>query len=194
MRNQSALDRLRAQYAAWAKTQSEQTLKVPVLRAAGGDLRVVYTEPDWNDSKLIERRMLTDLNPDSDDLRPALIAWAELLAKACVDIQIHAHDGCSGRDGDGKSCKNDDHWHDGIGAEKGLMSFHGAAVELGLLGMDGDPVAAVFAVLAGDSEVDRHGQLVNEWSPSVPASPEVAAEFVGESVTPGSSTSSPEPA
>lgn len=168
MRGQSALDRLRQAYRDY-QGQQAQTHEVPVRRAAAGDLVVVYREPEWSAVQAATKRWLEE--PGDPD-RAEINMHAEVLAHACVDIRL--------RDGD--------EWLDGLGCEKGNMSFHAAATELGLE-FGGDPVAAVFAVLASDWEVDRHFAIVNSWEPDAPSSPEVEDDFVGESETPALSTS-----
>lgn len=163
----SSLDRLRAQYREYVAKEQEQKLRVPVRRAAAGDLVVVYREPDWDVAQDIEKRWLA-----SDDPRADLYQWAELCAAACVDIER--------RDDQGEM-------QPGFAQGEGDVSFHAAAHHLNLQAGD-DPVQAVFAVLASDWEVQRHGRMVNAWEPQV-ASPEVEDKFVGESETTPGSTS-----
>lgn len=171
MRGQSALEQLRAAYRDY-QAAGPLTHEVPVQRAAAGNLIVVYKEPDWEVVKEAELRWLQE---PGDRSRNELNMHAEVLVHACVDIKL--------RDGE--------EWLPGFGLEKGDAGFHAAATELGLSVGD-DPVAAVFAVLASDWEVDRHFGIVNLWEPAA-SSPE-AENFVGESETPAPSTSSPEPA
>lgn len=184
MDDASPLDRLRRRYQQLIGAPP-QTFDMPIARTADGDLVAVYREPDPEEVDEIADRWSREGVNRTDE---RLYGYAELLAKACVDILLR--DDENGEERPGLPGK----YLPGLGLGGGPVNFHSAATALGVPVSDEDPLVAVFNVLGGSQgggwEVDRHGHAVSTWEPRV-ASPEVEDEFAGESGADQPSAESP---
>lgn len=171
----SPLDRLRRRYRE-LHGAPPKTFDLSIQRIAGGDLVAVYREPEWAEVEEITTRW----RQDSDEPRDELYGYAELLAKACVDILLRDDEHPDAVERPGRPGK----YLPGLGLGGGPVSFHAAAQALDMPVDAGNPLVAVFSILGGahggDYEVERHGTAVSSWEPRL-ASPEVDEQFVGES-------------
>lgn len=152
----SLLDEVRGLY---AKQTPDGLLYIPVGRKAAGKLVVAYTEQDWLETQ--ETRKQYTGNPDP---RAPLYLNAEILAKSCRDIYLRddEHGVVLRNAGEPLPGK----YVPGLGEGGGPVNFHSAAVTLGLPVAD-DPLAAVFAVLVSDWEVEAHHAVLASWDPGV---------------------------
>lgn len=172
----SPLDEVRALYAAQLDTGP---LYVPVGRKAKGRLVVAYNEQGWEETKESRKRWA-----DSNEPRAELFHYAEVLAKSCRDIWVRddEHGQVLRNAGDTEPLAGK--YLPGLGEGRGAMSFHAAAVSLGLPVGDEDPLTAVFALLASDWEIEFHHRVLTSWDPDTLA-PESEERLVGESVPVG---------